>query len=152
MERVATPIAEVSQREKRERTDKEREEITTSEAADAPIRPDVDALLDLLDSRILANGAKKPARTKKNRDAARLLIDLDGHTVEEVTRAIQWATSDDFWRAHILSMAKLRDKYDQLRLAASRTRTQGRSRVDENLDIVREIAARDGLLHAQIGA
>jgi hypothetical protein len=153
MERVATPIAPLSQREKRERTDKERDRETTSEVAGATVRPDVEALLDLLDQRVTANGAKKPARTKRSRDAARLMLDVDGRTVEQVTTAIEWATSDEFWRAHILSMPKLRDKYDQLRLAASRQqRPTSRTRVEENLDVVREIAARDGLLPAQIGA
>ena len=93
----------------------------SSEPADADIRHDVESLLDLLDERIAANGGKMPNRTKKNRDAARLMIDADGLTDEQIRAAIVWATSDEFWRSNILSMSKLREKYEQLRLAAQRS-------------------------------
>jgi hypothetical protein len=139
----------IAERE-REREGEREEEKTSSEVASATVRPDVDALLDLLDDGIRRNGAKVPARTKKNIDAARLLIDRDEHSPEQIARAIEFATTDEFWRSNILSMSKLREKYDQLRLSAQkRPRAHGtdsRSRVDENLDVVRQIAMRDGLL------
>lgn len=90
-----------------------RREDTKSE-----LRSDVADILDHLDRCILANGAKKPSRTKKNTDAARLLIDRDGRALAEIHRVIDWATSDDFWRSNILSAAKLRDKFDQLAIKA----------------------------------
>jgi hypothetical protein len=31
---------------------------------------------------------------------------------------IRWCQADEFWRGNILSMPKLREKYDQLRLKA----------------------------------
>jgi len=93
------------------------EKPSSSEIADA-IRPDVQHLLDLLDGCIEANGAKKPSRGKKNTDAARLLIDKDGYTVEQVAWMIRWATNDEFWRTNILSMSKLREQFDQLKLKA----------------------------------
>jgi hypothetical protein len=102
------------------------EQTSSSEVADATPRPDVDKILDHLDDRIRANGAKVPTRTKKNLDAARLLIDRDQHTVDQILTAIDFATSDEFWRTNVLSMSKLREKYDQLRLAAQRNRTGGR--------------------------
>ena len=40
--------------------------------------------------------------------------------MEQVRAAIDWATSYPFWRSNILSMSKLREKYDQLRLSAKR--------------------------------
>ena len=43
-------------------------------------------------------------------------------TQEQVSAAIRWCQSDEFWRSNILSMSKLRDKYEQLRLQASRGR------------------------------
>lgn len=91
---------------------------SSSEAAEAAPRPDVDSLLDLLDQCIEANGAKKPSRTRKNHDAARLLLDRDGYTPEQVVRMIRWATADEFWRTNILSMSKLREKFDQLQAKA----------------------------------
>ena len=104
----------------------------SSEAANATTRPEITQLLDLLDSEIRSNGGKPPARTKKNVDAARLMLDRDGRTVEQVAKAIRWCQADEFWRANILSMSKLREKYDQLRLAATRTTGAKQSRADEN--------------------
>ena len=111
------------------------EQSSSSEVADAPTRPDVLHLLDLLDSEIITNGGKVPSRSKKNQSAARLLIDRDGRTVEQVEAAIHWSQSDEFWRANILSMSKLREKYDQLRLAATRNGGKQRhlSAVEQNL-------------------
>jgi hypothetical protein len=94
--------------------------LSSSEVADATPRPDVLRLLDLLDAEITRNGGKAPSRSRKNIDAARLLIDRDGHTVEQIENAIRWCQSDEFWRSNILSMSKLREKYEQLRLAAKR--------------------------------
>ena len=107
-----------------EQSSTEQKEIPTeslaSEVADATARPDVEHLLDLLDAEIERNGAKKPSRTKKNRDAARLLLDRDGKSVEQVENAIRWAQGNEFWRSNILSMAKLREKWDQLSMQAKR--------------------------------
>lgn len=116
-----------------ERNGEEKEELS-SEVAIATPRPEITQLLDLLDSLIIANGGKKPSRSKKNVDAARLLIDRDGRTVEQIAAAIHWCQSDEFWRANILSMSKLRDKYDQLRLSAQRQRkdTQPQSKAARN--------------------
>jgi hypothetical protein len=105
--------------EERRGEEREKKDIS-SEVADATPRPDVEKLLDHLDDRIRANGAKVPNRTKRNREAARLLLDRDEHTVDQVLAAIDFATSDEFWRTNVLSMSKLREKYDQLRLAATR--------------------------------
>jgi hypothetical protein len=101
----------------------EGEKYSSSAIADAipdATRPDVEELLDHLDARIVGNGSKAPARTKRARDAMRLLLDKDGRTVEQIHHAIDWCQDDTFWRANILSAPKLREKYDQLRLAASR--------------------------------
>lgn len=96
----------------------------SSEVAVATTRPEYEALLDLLDELIIANGSKKPSRTKRSRDAIRLLIEKDGRTVEQVERAIRWCQADEFWRGNILSASKLREQYDRLRLAAERERGQ----------------------------
>lgn len=92
-----------------------------SEVADAPLRGDVKRVLDLLDEEIERNGGRRPQRSKKNIDAARLLLDRDGKTVEQVEAAIRWCQADEFWRANVLSMSKLREKYETLRLQAARS-------------------------------
>lgn len=104
----------------------------SSEVANAT-RPEITALLDLLDSEIRANGGRIPSRSKKNIDACRLLIDKDGIRPDQIAKAIRWCQADEFWRANILSMSKLREKYDQLRLAATRTTGAPKlARADEN--------------------
>jgi hypothetical protein len=131
----AGPMAADSQRQSTETKTEVGNEVdgyVSSEVADATDRPELNQLLDLLDSEIRANGGKPPARTKKNLDAARLLIDRDKRTVEQVATAIRWCQADEFWRANILSMSKLREKYDQLRLAATRGSAPKQSRADEN--------------------
>ena len=87
----------------------------------------IDHLLDLLDDLIEANGSKRPTRNKKNWDAARLMLDRDGRTVEQIEYLIRWSQEDEFWRGNILSMAKLRDKFDQLRLKAAPVRHTSRA-------------------------
>lgn len=90
----------------------------SSEISDEIPRPDIDNLLDLLDTCLEQNGFKKPSRTKKNADAARLLLDKDGYKVEQVAWMIRWSTNHEFWRSNIMSMSKLREKFDQLKAQA----------------------------------
>lgn len=88
-------------------------------------RSDVESICTHLADRIEANGSKRPAVTRRWRDAARLLLDLDGRTEAQVHTAIDWCQADEFWRSNVLSMPKLRAKYDQLRLAAARGQPNG---------------------------
>jgi hypothetical protein len=91
-----------------------------------PLRPDVEEACTLLADLIEANGSKRPRITQAWRDAARRAIDIDGRTPEQLCNAIRWCQADDFWRGNVLSMPKLREKYDQLRLAAGRQPSQQR--------------------------
>lgn len=110
-------------------------DLTDTEQINSPLRADVEQLCAHLAERIEGNGSKRPKVTVKWRHAARLMIDKDGRTAEQVTRAIDWCQSDDFWRSNILSMPKLREKYDQLRLAAQR----GNARASPPASAVRHI-------------
>jgi hypothetical protein len=94
---------------------------SSSEVADAtpdaePDRLDVRRLCDRLADRIEANGVKRPKVTQRWHDSARLLLDRDGYTEEQVRWLIDKAHDDEFWRANILSMPKLREKADQLKI------------------------------------
>jgi hypothetical protein len=80
--------------------------------------PRVDALCALLADRIEANGARRPTITAAWRTAARLMLERDGRTENQIRNMISWCQSDEFWRANILSMPKLREKYDQMKLRA----------------------------------
>lgn len=81
-------------------------------------RPEVEELCNLLADCIEANGSKRPTITDRWRDAARLLLDRDGRTTEQVAWIIQWSQTDEFWRGNILSMPTLRRQFDRLRLKA----------------------------------
>ncbi|MGX6402801.1 hypothetical protein [Dermabacter hominis] len=105
--------------------------VSSSEVANAPSRPEVEHLCTLLADLVEANGAKRPTVTKKWRDAARLMIDRDGHTVEQIEWLILWAQRDEFWRANILSMPKFREKFDQLKLKAMRENANRRPSLAE---------------------
>jgi hypothetical protein len=99
-------------------------------SAIAERRDDVERICEHLASRIEANGTPRPTITGRWRDAARLMVDRDGRTEEEVHGAIEWCQADEFWRANVLSLPKLREKYDQLRLQAQR-KSGGTSRTEE---------------------
>lgn len=108
-------------------------EGVTSDAADADADPptypaaeiveyrqDVEQVCEHLAGAIEANGSKRPDITTKWRTAARLMLDKDGRGIEEIHGAIEWCQRDEFWRANVLSLPTLREKFDQLRLQAQR--------------------------------
>jgi hypothetical protein len=98
-------------------------------------RDDAERLCAHLADRIEANGSKRPnPATKRWRDAARLLLDADGRTEQQVHAAIDWCQDNEFWRSNILSMPKLREKYDQLRLRAHTERNSRRPTRQEQTD------------------
>ena len=90
-------------------------------AAEDP-RPDVDAVCDAMAASVQRRTGRAPRVTAAWRTQARLMIDRDGRTVADVTRIIDWVEADDFWRANILSLPKLRQKFDTLRLQSQRPR------------------------------
>jgi hypothetical protein len=65
--------------------------------------------------RVLANNdSAKPPNFDGWADDVRLLRERDKRTHAEICELFQWAQADNFWRANILSPAKLREKWDQL--------------------------------------
>ncbi|MDX3214543.1 hypothetical protein PV318_03155 [Streptomyces sp. ME02-6991-2B] len=94
--------------------------IAPRSADTQPVRDDVERLCTHLADRIEANGSKRPTIGQTWRTAARLLLDRDGRTEDQVHAAIDWCQADPFWRSNVLSMPTLRKQYDRLRLAAAR--------------------------------
>lgn len=84
-------------------------------------REDVERICVRLADRMVANGCKRPAITNRWREAGRLMIDRDGRTETQINAAIDWCQNDEFWRGNIMSIPKLRQQYEKLRLAAART-------------------------------
>jgi len=75
---------------------------------------------NLLADLIADNGSRRPEVTDKWLSDMDKLHRIDERSWEQITKAIQWCQADDFWRGNIMSPAKLRKQYDQLRLAAQR--------------------------------
>lgn len=100
------------------------------DAADVPpeLAQAIDRVCEHLAQRIIANGCKPPRITKKWRDAARLMMTVDGRTEQQIHAAIDWCQSDEFWRSNVLSMPKLREKYEQLRLQAAAAKNRAMAR------------------------
>jgi len=95
-------------------------------------RPDVERLCEHLLRRLVENDVKVPDKIGKRwRDAARLLMDRDGRSEQQIHAAIDWSQTDPFWRANIHSMPTLRDQYDKLRQAAERQRNGSTDRQAE---------------------
>jgi hypothetical protein len=103
--------------------------VSAAVAADAT-RDDVERVCEHLARRVEENGSKRPEIGQRWRDAARLMIDRDGRTEHEIHGAIDWSQADEFWRSNILSLPKLREQYDTLRLQAQR-KSGGTSRNEE---------------------
>jgi hypothetical protein len=124
--------------------------MPTKAAKASPERPDVERLCEHLAGRIEANGSKRPNIGKAWRDAARLMLDNDGRTEQQVIAAIDWCQADDcWWRSRIMSMSKLREKYDTLRLQAAeeqkrktRPARNGHQPTREEFDALRDNWAR----------
>lgn len=62
----------------------------------------------------------KNPNKQKWADDIRKIIELDGRDKREVARVIVFAQQHDFWKANILSPAKLREKYSTLILQMNR--------------------------------
>lgn len=90
---------------------------TPTPAPEPEPRPDVDAVIDAFQASLTARGVKRGRVTKTWREAARLMLDRDGRTVPEIQALCEWLVEDDFWRKNVLALPKLRQRYDQLRLA-----------------------------------
>lgn len=101
-------------------------------------------LCDLLADLIESNGSKRPNVTALRwLTEADRLIRVDGRDPAAAAALIRWCQADTFWRPNIMSMAKFREKYDQLRLASQRNTGQQRA---TGLDAVRQYAQEEGLL------
>ena len=99
-------------------------EIATDAASATAVREDVERICTHLADRVEANGSKRPTITKKWRDAARLLMDKDGRTEQQIHTAIDWCQDSEFWRGNVMSLPTLRDQYDRLRLQATRSQSR----------------------------
>ena len=84
-------------------------------------------LAALLRSEILQNKSDyriTPQQEKKWAQTADRMLRRDKRTEAQISTLIRWVQHDEFWRSNVLSMDKLRDKFDALemkRLASSKS-------------------------------
>jgi hypothetical protein len=82
----------------------------------------------LLKQRVLENNAGARITEKqivKWAHEAELMLTRDHRTFEEVALLIEWSQRDSFWKTNILSMGKLREKFDQLALKRNAEKDAG---------------------------
>lgn len=96
-------------KEQRKRQRKDRPGRGAPGAGQAP-------LSHLLADLIAANDpdGKRPNVTKRWGEAEDRLQRLDGRAPAQIEVVIRWVQADEFWRSNVLSMPKLREKYDAL--------------------------------------
>jgi len=98
-----------------------------------PQNPEADKLAALLLAEIQKNAPKFPAKQAQLRQwslEADRMIRLDRRTPEEIAAVITWAQSDDFEMKNVLSMAKVRKRFDQLQLKSKAAARPFVSRAD----------------------
>ena len=97
-------------------------DVSSSSEAKSP-SDQARVLAGLLRSEILKNNPKAKAgsteRALRNWAVeADRMMGQDGRTEAEIRELIEWSQGDSFWKSIILSMANLREKFDQLTLKA----------------------------------
>lgn len=91
-------------------------------------------LCEELRSSIISRGCRPPNISREWMNSARLLVDRDGVTPDEVSAAIKWVDKHPFWSTNILSMPTLRKQFDRLRLQARAEQTNGKSFQERRYD------------------
>jgi len=87
-------------------------------------------LTKLLIDKILENNPESRVRkiTNKQKERwqndCRLMREQDKRTPEQIKEMINWTQGDIFWRGNILSMGKLREKWDMLTVRMKGGKTQ----------------------------
>lgn len=108
------------------------EPSSSSSAIDEPgQRADVEAVCAAVAAHVVNIKGRKPTIGKTWRRDARLMLDIDGHTVEQIRQAVSWVSGNGFWAGNILSPGKLRTKW--WTLASQANRGPGPDRAAETL-------------------
>jgi hypothetical protein len=90
-------------------------------------------LAEKLKGLILTNnpGAKVPDVLNGWANEVRLMVDGDNRAETEIAQVIEWSQKSDFWKANILSVKKLREKYDTLLLQMKRDKPKDLSPLEQ---------------------
>lgn len=94
---------------------------SSSSAIDEPgQRDDVEAVCAAVAAHVVNIKGRKPTIGKTWRRDARLMLDIDGHSVEQIQAAVRWVSGHGFWAGNILSPGKLRTQWWTLSSQANR--------------------------------
>ena len=88
------------------------------------------------------NNGHRPPNLKKWAIEIDRLIKVDARDPTEIEKVIEWCQEDQFWQNNILSTAKLREKYDQLKLKM--VSSKPKDVWDEIIDRAKEKDKQDG--------
>jgi hypothetical protein len=75
--------------------------------------------------------------------------------VEQINFVARYATSDEFWRSNILSLPKLREKFEQLKIKAQANKpamTGAQKRLQAGFDLLQQTRAEKAQQQFEIGA
>ncbi|WP_230197529.1 hypothetical protein [Timonella senegalensis] len=161
--RILEPLASPSETlapgtgEQRNRgTEEQGNKTSSSTSANAELDPKVLSILEAIDEHCVSHDFKKPNRTKANITAARLLLEKDELTLDQVLWIINWVNRDSFWAPNIRSAMKLREKFEQLKakaLSESARHTPATSaRFDAAIDVAQELRAMEEAKRLEITA
>lgn len=126
---------ETKQKPKRiQKEKKPKTEVEVELESELEVEKDYKHLVDKLKSLILQNNpkAKITANQIKNwGEDVRLMIERDNRTIEEISEIIEWSQNHKFWKTNVLSMGKLREKFDQLTMQKKRGQSTNPSWMDK---------------------
>ena len=123
-------------------TEQSNSSLSDADASDPEFSADVIRLCDLLAELIRLNGNKVGKVGKGWWLACDRLMRLDGYTPQQVEWVMRWSQQNEFWQSNILSMPKLREKFDQLKTRAMNERNERKlTRTEQNLAVVAQYAA-----------
>jgi hypothetical protein len=107
------------------------EEEAKASSPEVEDRPDIDKVIQGFSELLKANDVKhKPGQSWHT--ATRLLIDKDGYTPEQILYVARFATTDEFWKSNILSIPKLREKFEALKIKAQAHNNPQPQRMDHS--------------------
>jgi hypothetical protein len=101
----------------------DQEILPPSKKKQQPPSQEASRLAALLKSEILRNKADYRITEQQERKwavTADRMLRLDGRTEAQITDLIRWVQRDEFWMANVLSMDKLRERFDALELKRQR--------------------------------
>lgn len=114
-----------------------------ADASDGGFSPDVVRLCNLLADLIHANGNRGEVG-KQWLLACDRLIRIDEYTPQQIEWVMRWSQKNEFWQGNILSMPKLREKFDQLKTRAMNEAANRKTTNSErNMDVVAFFASQE---------